>query len=36
MVSMLIYFAAPLFSQADRLFNEHLTQCLEAQSFPGG
>src|SRR5215469_6950436 len=30
---MLIYFAAPLFCQAERLFNEHLTQRLEAQGF---
>src|SRR5258708_38912093 len=30
---MLIYFAAPLFSQAERLFNEHLVQRLEAQGF---
>jgi hypothetical protein len=30
---MLIYFAAPLFSQAERLFNEYLTQRLEAQGF---
>ena len=30
---MLIYFAAPLFSRAERLFNEHLTQRLEEQGF---
>ncbi|MBV9230072.1 MAG: nucleoside 2-deoxyribosyltransferase domain-containing protein [Chloroflexi bacterium] len=30
---MCIYFAAPLFSQAERRFNEHLTQRLEAQGF---
>src|SRR5947209_7405138 len=30
---MLIYFAAPLFSRAERLFNENLTQRLEAQGF---
>lgn len=30
---MLIYFAAPLFSQAERSFNEYLTQRLEAQGF---
>jgi hypothetical protein len=30
---MLIYFAAPLFSHAERLFNENLTQRLEAQGF---
>ena len=30
---MLIYFAAPLFSRAERLFNEHLTERLEAQGF---
>lgn len=30
---MLIYFAAPLFSRAERLFNEQLTQRLEAQGF---
>lgn len=28
---MRLYFAAPLFSQAERRFNEHLTQRLEAQ-----
>jgi nucleoside 2-deoxyribosyltransferase len=30
---MRIYFAAPLFSQAERQFNEHLTQHLEARGF---
>jgi hypothetical protein len=30
---MLIYFAAPLFSRAERLFNEHLAQRLEEQGF---
>jgi nucleoside 2-deoxyribosyltransferase len=30
---MRIYFAAPLFSRAERLFNESLTQRLEAQGF---
>lgn len=30
---MLIYFAAPLFSRAERLFNENLAQRLEAQGF---
>ncbi len=30
---MLIYFAAPLFSRAERLFNENLTRQLEAQGF---
>lgn len=30
---MLMYFAAPLFSRAERLFNENLTLHLEAQGF---
>ena len=30
---MLIYFAAPLFSRAERLFNADLTERLEAQGF---
>jgi nucleoside 2-deoxyribosyltransferase len=30
---MLIYFAAPLFSRAERSFNEQLTQKLEALGF---
>ncbi len=30
---MRLYFAAPLFSQAERRFNEHLTHRLEGQGF---
>ena len=30
---MLIYFAAPLFSQAEREFNQHLTKKIEARGF---
>ena len=30
---MRLYFAAPLFSQAERRFNEHLTHRLEVQGF---
>lgn len=30
---MLIYFAAPLFSEAERLFNHHLTEKLESISY---